>query len=111
MTLWPPNTYVIFGIVTFIVASIAVRGWCPESEVRHTSQHARSWGIAFRPSARIRRGSVARCADDIGVEEGADDTDAGRPGSGAVWRSETATLLNACRSDVHLPFVVRTPPA
>jgi hypothetical protein len=26
MTLLPPNPYVIFGIVTFIVASIAVRG-------------------------------------------------------------------------------------
>ena len=27
MTLWPPDWYLIFGIVTFIVASLAVRGW------------------------------------------------------------------------------------
>jgi hypothetical protein len=27
MTLGPPDWYAIFGIVTFIVASLAVRGW------------------------------------------------------------------------------------
>lgn len=27
MPLWPPNWYAIFGIVTFILASLAVRGW------------------------------------------------------------------------------------
>jgi hypothetical protein len=27
MTLWPPNWYAIFGIVTFVLASLAVRGW------------------------------------------------------------------------------------
>jgi hypothetical protein len=27
MTFWPPDWYAIFGIVTFIVASLAVRGW------------------------------------------------------------------------------------
>ena len=27
MTLWPPDWSLIFGIVTFIVASVAVRGW------------------------------------------------------------------------------------
>ena len=27
MSLWPPNWYAIFGIVTFVLASLAVRGW------------------------------------------------------------------------------------
>ena len=27
MTLWPPDWHLIFGIVTFITASFAVRGW------------------------------------------------------------------------------------
>jgi hypothetical protein len=27
MSLWPPNWYAIFGIVTFILASLAVHGW------------------------------------------------------------------------------------
>lgn len=79
MTLWPPNPYVIFGVVTFIVASIAVRGWrdlgvlvllmallifplkwigpaigwpalADDSVIWHVNQATASWGVAFRPS-------------------------------------------------------------
>ena len=79
MTLWPPDPYVIFGIVTFIVASFAVRGWrdlgvlvllmallifplkwlgpaigwpalADDSVIWHVN-HATNWKVEFRPSA------------------------------------------------------------
>jgi hypothetical protein len=80
MTLWPPNPYAIFGIVTFIVASIAVRGWrdlgvlvllmallifplkwigpaigwpalADDSVIWHVNQATTGWRVEFRPSA------------------------------------------------------------